>query len=259
MPGGYLGPGCGGESTMLARYAIAPALLFALQIAPAAVTRDSNGRFRLALGGQLGEYENQEIGCSGDVLARQRVSYHTVGGEAEAWITPTLRVMGYAGNMTATGTSGPDVDVPYEGTFGGGLIALEGRKLGIGLGVSVAPDGDLPGSSSTHPMPYLRFGALDRVHLRLEVNGAGTPGGPPEIVQLSVARGFGAERRVAWRLGVGAAAFPTAGDNNLDLSLEGAFPVNRFLDLGLAGALRAPDALNGGVFGRLHFGRVKPR
>jgi hypothetical protein len=242
---------------MLPRYWLAPAMLFAIQVAPVGVVRESNGRLRIAVGGEFGSYENQFVNCSGETVGRQTVRFRTVGGEAEAWIKPTVRVMGYGGDMTATGTSGSNLDPAYEGGFGGGLVALEGRKLGIGLGVSVAPDQDVVGTSRTWAMPYLRFGALDRVHLRLDANGPGTPGGPPERFRLSLARGYGMERRVAWRFGLGVGFFPTESDDvSGNLSGEIGIPLNRYLDLGLGGSYRAPNGGNAGGFGRIHLGRI---
>lgn len=104
---------------MLARYWIAPVGLFVLQVAPVGVKLDSTGRYRLAFGAALGSYEETSTDCEGNILERQKFKFHTVGGEAEAYVAPKVRVAAHAGSMSTTPDPGQQLALPYEGFFGG--------------------------------------------------------------------------------------------------------------------------------------------
>src|SRR4029077_11470734 len=103
-------------------------------VAPVGVKMDETGRFRLAFGAALGSYQETSTDCDGNVLDRQNFKFHTVGGEAEAYVAPKIRLTAHAGNMTTTpGVSdqGQQLAGPFQGFFGGALLAYEGEKSGI--------------------------------------------------------------------------------------------------------------------------------
>lgn len=193
---------------MMPRYWFAPLALFLLQTAPIAVVPDSNGRYRIAVGGGLGSYQERTLNCAGDILNRENVLFRTFGGEVEAWVSPTIRVTGHAGRMSATPDRGGEIAPPFEGFFGGAMVAAEGSKVGVGLGVSAVPDG----ASRATPLDYLRLGRLDNTHFRLGVGGPAAPGGPPDLFRMGIGRGLGRVRQVGWELYLGAADFPNGGD-----------------------------------------------
>lgn len=241
---------------MVPRYFLAPVTLFLVQNAPVAVVPDSNGSFRIAVGAELGSYLERTVSCSGEILDRERVKFRTGGGELEAWLSPTVRVVGHAGQMSATAVEGGRIAPPFEGFFAGGLIGYEGEKLGVGGGVSTAPIGEESGSRSHHfvPLGYFRAGPLDRVHLRLDLGGPAAPGAPPDRFRLGLAGGQGWIRKPSWQAYIGAGDFPRSGsDVGLVVGARVAAPVSSVFELGVAGALRSPSGGNFGVFGRAHF------
>ena len=65
---------------MVPRYWLAPLSLFVLQHVPIAVVPDSNGRYRIAVGGAFGSYRERLVSCAGELLDREQVSFRTFGG-----------------------------------------------------------------------------------------------------------------------------------------------------------------------------------
>ena len=126
---------------MLARYWIAPLGLFMLQVSPVDIRPDETGRYRIAFGAALGNYEERSIACDGSVIARQQFKLHTVGGEAEAYVAPKVRVAAHAGSMSTTPDPGQQLAPPYEGFFGGAMVAYEGEKAGGASGSARCPAG----------------------------------------------------------------------------------------------------------------------
>ena len=246
---------------MVPRYWLAPLSLFVLQHVPIAVVPDSSGRYRIAVGGAFGSYRERLVSCAGDLLDREQVPFRTFGGEVEGWVSPTVRITGHAGRMSATPAEGGRIARPFQGFFGGAMVAAEGEKIGAGLGLSAAPAG---ANSSTGAgtraaaLGYLRLGRLDNTHFRVGVGGPATPGGPPDLVRVGIGRGLGRVRQVGWELYTGAADFPITGP---DLVAGGQilFPVGSVFDLGLTGAYRAPSGGSVGVVVRVGFSGLGTR
>lgn len=247
---------------MVPRYWMAPAALFILQTAPVAVVPDSNGWYRVAVGAEAGSYLERLVSCSGDVLDEERIKFRTVGGEAEVWLDPSVRITSHAGQMSVTGTEGNPIAVPYEGFFGGAVVAFEGTRVGLGAGLSTVPPTETGSSGQLErrvlPLGYARFGRLDKGHLRLEVGGPAAPGAPPDRFRIGVGGGMGRLRRTGGQVYLGVADFPTQEDG---LVAGGVLlvPVGRAFDLGIAGAVRGPLGGNIGVFGRVKVGRGRAK
>lgn len=244
---------------MLGKYWLAPAALFALQVAPVGARVDSTGRFHLAFGAALGSYEERSVDCEGTVLSKQRFKHRNLGGEVEGWVAPTIRVAAHAGHMSTTPDAGEQLAEPTVGFYGGALVAQENAKVGFGIGISSQPTGDSesPDGASRQkivPMGYGRLGTLDGPHLRVEAGGTASPGAPPDIARLGIGYGLGRQRRVGFRFDVGGAAFPHT-QSRLSLGAMLRVPLGNSLDLGVAAAFRQPSGGNVGVFGRVGFGK----
>jgi len=238
---------------MLVRYWIAPMSLFALQVAPLGVKMDSAGRFSISVGGGGGRYEETSTDCAGNVLERQKFKYGVVGGEAEAWVAPNIRIVGHAGKMSSDSLEGPRVAVDFEGAFGGIMGAYEGETKGAGLGLSVQPREEGVTNNLIVPMFYARIGRMEKVHIRVESGSPAAPGSPPEIIRFAIARGFGPRRQTAWTVGLGIASFPDEASLPLDAAVR--IPLGKSFDLGVTTGFRDPYGFNLGVFGRVNFGQ----
>lgn len=188
------------------RLSYGPLLLLLYQAAPVNVQTDSLGRYRIGVGYAAGQWENEEFSCDGQLISATPVKHHSVGVQVDAWPDKQIRITGFggvtrstAGTTVATdpGYSSPFIDL-YDGTFGGGLIAYEGRKAGIGIGPT-----RLPGAGGLRTAFYLRVGNLDAAHLRMDVM---TPSPAlPSVGWGRIGIGFneGHLRRVGGFMGVG--------------------------------------------------------
>ncbi len=231
---------------MSLRMWVAPVGLFVLQVAPVGIAVDSVGRLRLSVGASLGSYEEQRVGCSGEVLDRYGVSLRTAAAEAEYWVTPSLRVTGYGGMVDALADRPSETLIRplYEGTFGGALVAWEGRQAGAGLGVSWLPEVSGGPGAAAVPAFNLRFGQLDGIHYRLGLFGGRGPGATPPMISASVAYGLGHVRKIGGSLGFTfegptGELFPTVVIGGSVL-----VPVNDWLALGVTTGARGHQALS---------------
>jgi len=237
------------------RYALAPAILFALQTAPVAVVPDSNGWYRIAVGAEAGSYLEQRLSCAGEVLDEERVRLRSVGGELEVWLAPQVRIAGHAGQVWANPEGGGRIAPGYEGFFGGALIAYEGSNLGIGGGIASVPVGSPHyDPSAAVPLGYLRLGRLDKLSARVEIGGPAAPGAPPDLLRIGLGSGQGWLRKPSWEVYFGRADFPFQGGGGI-VGARAAGPASRAFDVGIAGAWRGPIGGNVGVFGRVHLGK----
>ena len=144
------------------------------QVAPVQITRSPGGRFRLAIAGAAGQWEDYEpasFDCEGNQVAPARsaaVGARSYGVRADVFSGDRRsRLTVVAGNSTSDSLS------VGQGFFWGAEAALEGRKLGASVGYRHAGDALLP----TYPGSpaglanlsfALRAGRLDRVHYRAE-------------------------------------------------------------------------------------------
>lgn len=242
---------------MPGRYWLAPTILLLLQSAPVTLTRDPRTGLRLALGGAAGEYEEQGVNCNGDVIARERRRFGTAGAEASGRLSRTTRMTGHAGYMWTGSEPGSTLAPPFRGFFGGVMAGLDDDKLAMGLGISTAPGGvdTLTGATSQRvlPMGFVRLGALDNIHFRVEVGGPPAPGSPPELGRAGLGFRLGEERRLGFRLDLGVSDFPLGdGENHLQLDALVRWPLGRAFDLGFLGSLRDPAGGNVGFFAQFY-------
>jgi len=197
----------------------APALLLLYQAAPRPFV-DEVGRLRLALGVTRGGYRDEEFDCAGNLTRSSPVRYHSVSGQAEAWLGAKLRLAGAVGRFGGSSDSLLDL---RTATFGSVILAYEGAKLGLGGGVAHWPERF--GGSGPIPALYLRIGRVDKMHFRVDENASAAPGMPPGY-RVGIGSGYGPSRETRWFLGLNAYPF----GNNDGVSFGG--------ELGLP--LRAP-------------------
>lgn len=144
------------------------------QVAPVQVTRSPGGRFRLAVAGATGQWEDYHsalVDCYGNETAPERsttVGASSYGARADVFsIDRRRRLTLVAGNSTSDSSS------VGQGFFWGAEVGLEWQKLGFSIGYRHAGDDLLP------PDPYssagrenvsfsVRGGRLDRAHFRAE-------------------------------------------------------------------------------------------
>lgn len=152
------------------KLAYGPMLLLLYQAAPITVERDSLGPYRITLGYSTGQWENESFDCNGSFVSATPVEFQSAGAELEAWPEPNVRVTAFGGRarlragQTGGDTTYGDYVEDYSGGFGGALLAVEGRYVGVGLGVTRVEGSD----GFTGVAPYLRIGDIDRGHLRME-------------------------------------------------------------------------------------------
>ena len=229
---------------------LAPFALFCLQSTPYVVSTDSAGKVRITFGGGLGSYVERPVGCNGEVLGSRDIPFQQVGGQADVWISPALRVTGYGGALFAAGDqhdAGGVFSTPYEGGYGGALMAWESRAVGIGGGVSIFPvmDRYSPGPT-VRPAVYLRLGRMEAAHFRMDWLGPSGSGAPPRLVRIGVGFGQGHERTIGGFLGLGLFPFPR-NEGSFGVVGDLMVPVSQSLDLGGTGALHSGLEGGGGV------------
>ena len=136
-------------------------LLFAWQIASTRRPDDRPSRLQFWLGSGVSSFDvDENIDCNG---RRYVETEETDGGgvRVDGWPSPSVRVSGAV--TTMRGTKAPL-----------GLVAWEAKAFGAGAGWSGGPDR----VGYEGPSAYLRFGPLDRVHLRAELR---TPTSMPGV------------------------------------------------------------------------------
>lgn len=150
------------------------AAFLALGFWQAAPLRLPGERFRLAVAGATGEWEDYEpasFDCEGNQTSPEHsapVSAHSVGARTDAFFTGgSRRVSVVVGNSTS---GGPTVG---HGFFWGVEMAWEGRRFGGSVGYRDAGDDLLPrdpssSASAANVSFSLRGGRLDAVHYRVE-------------------------------------------------------------------------------------------
>jgi hypothetical protein len=243
---------------MAMRIWMAPVGLFLLQAAPVGLAQDQDGRYRLAFGAALGGYEERSVNCEGDVIARNKVKFHTVGGEAEVKLSPDVRLTAHAGTMSATPDPGTQLAFPYEGAYGGAMVAAEGARTGFGAGISFMPrgrTGDFESARRAWPMFHLRIGPIEKVHVLLETGGTAAPGLPPDLARVGLGGSFAGNARARYRFDLGVEEFPVlnedgGGSGHFQVSL----PVARSVNLGVVGSVYFRGSPGIGVFGSTSFG-----
>lgn len=154
----------------VAHFAVPLALLL-WQIAPAgAPPRAAPPRasfFRLGLAYATGDWEQASFDCNGKYVSSVLVPANSGGARLDyASAGGALRVTAVGGRWSSRGNSGYYMPALHQ-TFGGGLIALEGRGIGIGAGLWIHPYDDT--NSTIQPSAYLRLGRNDRAHFEAEV------------------------------------------------------------------------------------------
>jgi hypothetical protein len=223
-----------------------PLLLFVWQTTPVSVRPDSAGRLQLAVGWGGGQFEQRTLGCSGEVLSADPVPFTAGGVQLDYRPADNARLSAFGGRLTQHGAASG---------WGGFQAAVEGRAIGLGLGVARMRFPDIDGAV---PSGYLRFGSRDRTHFRIDVFHPTTAvGATGDVVRMGVGfnQGLRRGRRGFFGLSVGPYS---------DESHVGGFfgeletPVASRVDLSVAGAWRpSATVFDGGVRAglRYHFGR----
>ena len=209
------------------------------QAAPVVVEQDSTGRVQIHFAGGGGQYEQITTTCEGDVLDVQRRGYTGGGGGAQVWLVDWARLNAFA-TVLSTGT--PPADDVYSGeeAFGGlgvgALLALEFRYVGVGLGIARFDE------LEALPMPYLRAGNIDGVHLRADAMSAEGTSTMNGLARLGL--GYNQGHLRGTRAFVGIAGCHAGCDGNAPLGfIEMATPIADRWDVRVAG-LAGPGTEN---------------
>lgn len=234
---------------MLPRYLIGPAVLLLWQAAPVGVVTDEGGRLRLAFGAALGSYEELRLGCAGEEVEVQEVTYESVGGSVEYWPNQRVRLEVQAGTMVSDAGEGSVVATPYGGWHGRALVAVEGRRVGVGGSLAVLPWHPFEEDRTVLPGVYLRVGSRDGLQGRLEFGGMAFPGAPPESYRFALGGGLGRGQQISWQLSAGGSEYPASRDLLENYSARLGVPVTAVLELG-AGASVQDGGFGLGIFGR---------
>ena len=215
-----------------------PLTLFLLQSTPVPHTTDSTGRIRLTVGGDVGRYEEIFASCSGEVLDQYDVSYQNVGGQAEIWLSPSVRVTGHGGAMFSQ-TDRPVAEqfaTLYEGGYGGALVAAEWRVVGIGAGAVLLRAEEPEDGNQVFPSAYLRLGSKEGVHFRTQLFGPPGAAAPPQAFRVGVGFGQGHVTKVTGFVGVHLNAFPWESPEG-GLTGDVLVPYSRSIAIGALGAV----------------------
>jgi len=156
---------------------------------------DSTGRFRLSLAGGTGRWEDAQFDCDGNLVSAQPVPVTSYGARADAMLTPTVRATVSGGAASAREYGATE----RHGGFGAGQIALEGSRVGFGMGVSVNPLLD----GGAHPNFYLRLGNADGAHFRTDAFEPSEAAYLQPEVRIGVGFNTGSVRRVGGFVGLG--------------------------------------------------------
>ena len=245
---------------MAMRFFMAPVGLFLLQAAPVDIGTDDGGRLRLSIGASAGSYRERLLSCSGEELDSYPVQTTEVTAEAEYWISPAVRVTGYAAHLQAATDRPVDdrINPLVEGWHGGGLISWEGRKIGLGAGLASVPDMAEDGSDAIWPALHFRAGRRERAHFLLVTGGTNLAANPGKAVRIGVGFGDGPGRRVSGQAGLAMTPYP---------SQDGApwyygsvlVPVSRLVEVGGAAAMSFVNSgWNLGLMTRVSLGGQRP-
>lgn len=220
---------------------LAPLAILLLDAIPQSVERDSSETsYRLSVGMSAGRYEEKNFDCDGNLVDVTPIDVRSGGARLDVMGTQG-RLSVCAGRISSdTGKrqrmDGSDEEWPadpesqYEGFFGGMQIAAEREKFGLGLGMT-AVQGDTNQDDLIAPSAYLRFGDLDRAHVRIEA----FP--PSEILVntpgLSAGVGYNQGSREGMRAYVGVGFWPYSYEDELAPRLAAAcdVPVTSNVDL----------------------------
>ena len=217
------------------------ALLF-WQIAPAAAPpRDvprRGGPFRFALAYATGEWEDASFGCNGHLTGSTAVPTRSGGAK--------LEYLGRDGALRVTAVGGRWwMDDPWHYApdgfhhsvshdFAGLQVALEGRKVGVGLGLVSHPL-----SEEGQPFMgsfYARLGNIRRAHFQVEVNPPTETPGMIGTVRFGLGFGKGLERRTHGFLGLAGGPYSGSSQTGVLLADIG-IPLSGFLDLLVRGSV----------------------
>jgi hypothetical protein len=212
------------------------------QVAPVQITRSPGGRFRLAIAGATGQWEDYEhasFDCEGNQVAPARsaaVGESSYGVRADVFSGDRRsRLTVVVGNSTSDSSS------VGQGFFWGAEVALEGRKLGASVGYRTPTT--YPGSPvGLADLSFaLRGGRLDRVHYRAEFRPLSETPSLAGEARVGVAFGQVGPRQVSGFVGL------VLGSDSAESDVRAA----GFCDLGIPVAPTA-DLLVRAVFGPGH-------
>jgi len=206
-----------------------PLLILLWQVAPVQVQPDSTGRYRVSLGFGTGQFEERSLNCAGDVVSARPVDFRSGGAQLDVWPTDWVRVSAFGGALSSP--SGETFD--FAGPFGGAVVAVERRTVGIGAGVAQISGDD----GITAPSGYLRLGNIDLAHFRFDFLAPSPTFGTTGIIRMGVGFNQGHLRGLSGFLGLGVGLYS---DESHTGGLFGEFsiPAGRQFDIALRGAWR---------------------
>jgi hypothetical protein len=256
------------EGTAMRAYHVAGfvALLF-WQVAPVQLETGPGGRFRLSFAGATGQwedYQKAQFNCDGSLSTPERstpVEMGSVGARADMFLGEgDSRLVVVAGRTTEkiAGDTAAYSSGSAHWLFWGAEILQEGPSFGVGAGYRHTEEPVLQTLASQGHRDavafYLRYGKLDKVHLRAEVGPISETPSLAGEARLGVGFGQGRRRQVSGFIGLvlgpqgcssncAAAAFGDLGfplAPSVDLLLRGVGgPGHLTPQWGLGGGLRA--------------------
>ena len=129
---------------------------------------EADGSVRWSVSGMAsgGQWEDASFDCDGNLTASEAVKYRDVGARVDIEdVRSGFRFTAVGGSARQTrGTGGPGTSSYSQSvaTYGG-MVAWEGRRLGIGGGVLRDEGG------ASVPSLYLRLGQREHAHFRMDV------------------------------------------------------------------------------------------
>jgi hypothetical protein len=153
---------------MRTRHLAAPFVLLYWQLGPIPQPlTEPDGTVRWSVSGMAagGQWEDATFDCDGNLTSSEAIKYRDIGGRVDIEEPRSgLRFTAVAGSARRSSASVPN-GMAYNQSVAtyGGMVAWEGRHVGLGGGVLHDPDGvDLPSV-------YLRLGRRETAHFRMEV------------------------------------------------------------------------------------------
>jgi hypothetical protein len=243
------------------------------------VGQDPDGNFSVSFGFGAMSFLQQSVGCDGSVLAQRGVRSKVISGTVEYFRGDAWRLSAFGGNATtrvlqctvrdASGGVYCPFGAPFEGSFGGALLAYEARGAGIGVGFATtpayrrerSPTGELSErpSHKTEPTIHARLGSRDRSYVQFDLVNLAAPGQVPMGILGVGAGGIYPGSTAQLFVGIGAAPLDnTDGENNYFLTGRITLPVLRHANVQISGIFGDNDLTSLSAGMRLHtFGARK--
>jgi hypothetical protein len=252
----------------MARRWSASIALLAFQVTPVTVKPAADGRLDIGIGFSGDKYMQEAFGCDGAKLWDRPVESAVVSALVDYVHGNGMRISGFVGSAASkTGECSSSLQgscgfsTPFDGAFGGALIAREGKSFGLGVGIAMLPHSEYTAADDyTDPVAgqkfwpalHARFGNREGKYVRLDVNTVNAPG---QVPMSSLGMGFGKKGVHSERgfIGIGVLPYPDVGEGIASVITGNvAIPIRQAGDVLVGGYLGAGQARGFSVGARLH-------